>query len=291
MHRHRPRSGPDRLVPFLVAAFLLLSAAGASAQDLKPADIIKRHLDAMGTAETRSAMKNHIATGISSFASKLPNKKTAGKVVIASQDRDLMVIASFASEEYPFEKIGYFNGSASLPHVTAGARSPLGAFIADHPTMLSSGLFGGSISVGWAFRDEAFKGRLSGGGTKKVDGRKAYVIDYFPPTNSSEYTIKLFFDAETFHHVRTEYKHQIAAKPADFGKESRQTWVNLTVTEKFADHKPVDGMTLPHTYKISYLTDSNNGLYEYDWGFTITNYYFNKTLKPDFFTFDTDPGK
>ena len=46
-------------------------------------------------------------------------------------------------------------------------------------------------------------------------------------------------------------------------------------------------MTLPHSSKISYMTDSNSGLYEYDWAFTINNYYFNRKLKPEFFTFDT----
>jgi hypothetical protein len=287
MAKHRSRLKPTFAAVFSILLAVFLAGANVHSQELKAADVIKRHLDAIGTAETRAAMKNYFAVGTSSFASKMPDKKTAGKVLIVSQDRNLFVLASFASQEYPYEKIGYFNESASLPFVTAGTRSPLGAFIADHPAMLSNGLLAGSVSAGWGFLDEArMKGRVAAGGTKKVDGRKAYIIDYFPPTNSSEFSIKLYFDAETFHHLRTEYRHQIAAKPAKFGSASEQDWVKLSVTEKFSDHKPVEGMTLPHSYRISYQTDSNNGVYEYDWGFAINNYYFNQKLEPDFFTFE-----
>ena len=286
------RSGYRSTARAVLAICLSVSAVGVPGQDLKAADIIKKHLEAIGPAQTRSGFRNRFVVGKSAFASKLPDRKTAGKALIVSQGADLMFAASFLSQEYPFEKIGYFNDRPSLPFVTAGARSPLGAFIADHETMLSHGLFTGSISSSWPFHENAKpRGRVDTSGTKKVNGRKAYVIDYYPTSaGSAEYTIKLFFDAETFHHLRTEYRHVIAPQQDPFGTLGRQTGVRISLTEDFSEFKLTGGLTLPHFYRISYVTDSNSGVYEYEWGITVTDYFFNQNLEPGFFTFETKPG-
>jgi hypothetical protein len=284
----RPTAAFAALVVALAAA-----AVPAKAQSLKAPEIIKRHLDSIGPAQLRASLKNHLVVGRSSFGSKFPERKTTGKALIVSQGTDLMFTTSFMSQEYPYEKIGYFNEKISLPFVTAGARSPLGAFIADHETMMSNGLFTGVISTAWPFAEgRKLKGRMEAGGIKKIDGRRAYVIDYFPSSAaSSEYTIKLYFDAETFQHIRTEYRHVIAPQQDPFGVLGRQTGVKLGVTENFSDFKAVDGLTFPHAYKINYITDSNSGTYEYEWGVTITDYYFNQKLEPTFFSFDSQTAE
>src|SRR5262245_13354978 len=128
------------LLVVLITTGAVLSAIG---QDLSADDIIAKHLDSIGTKAKRDEIKNRIALGTSSFESKLPPKKTVGKALIASDATDLYFLASLASKEYPFEKIGYFNTKISLPFVVAGARSPLGAFLADHEKILSDGLFAG----------------------------------------------------------------------------------------------------------------------------------------------------
>jgi hypothetical protein len=226
--------------------------------------------------------------GASEFESKLPAKKTGGKAVIVSQSDNLMFLASFLSEEYPFEKIGYFSEKISLPWVTAGRRSPLGAFIADHEKILSSGLFTGSISSRWPALDpENKKGKFQGRGTKKYNGRKVYVLDYFPKGGgSSDFTIQAFFDVETFRHVRTEYRHVTNPNPDSFGTLGRQAGTKIVLTEDFGDYKTVDGITLPYSYKLNYLTDSNAGVVEFIWGVKIGQYNLNQKLAPEFFTFD-----
>lgn len=272
-----------------IVSVMVILSAGLIGQDkkLSAEEIIQKHLASVGTAERRDEVKNHFAVGTSAFASKFPAKQTAGKALIVSQGGDLLFLASFASQEYPFEKIGFFRKDISLPHVTAGTRSPLGAFLADHPTMLRHGIFGGSLSRSWPFYSgNKLEGRIESSGTKKIDGKKVYGVDYFPSTNSSEFSVKLYFDAETFGHVRSEYRHVIAPQQDPFGTLGRQTGLKQTVIETFSDFKTVEGMTLPHTYKISYLTDSNSGVYEYDWGINISTFYFNQKLEPDFFTFE-----
>jgi hypothetical protein len=113
-----------------------------------------------------------------------------------------------------------------------------------------------------------------------------YVLDFFPVGSSSEFTVKLFFDAENFQHVRTEYRRTISPKEQTIGILGEQTGVKIELTEFFGDFKATEGLMLPHSYKLKYLTDSNSGIYEYNWGVTINQYFFNQKLEPNFFTFD-----
>lgn len=257
-------------------------------QEMNAEKLVEQHLNSIGTKEKRDAIKNRMAVGTSLFESKLPTKQAAGKAVVASDRSNLMFITSFNSQEYPFEKIGLFNKDISLPFVTAGARSPLGAFLADHERVLSEGLFVGTVSHGWRLLSaENLRGRLKYEGTKKIGDRKAYVLEYFPKsTGSSEFSVRLYFDGETFRHIRSEYKDQINPKQDTFGTLGRQGGVTIRLTENFDDFRTVDGITLPYSYAANYLTDSNNGLFEYNWSIKIQQYLLNQNLAPDFFTFE-----
>lgn len=131
------------------------------------------------------------------------------------------------------------------------------------------------------------KEKFNSAGMKKIDGRKTYVLNYYLNGNSNEFTINLFFDAQTFQHVRTEYRHVIAGKTAVFGASNEyRSGLEISMTEVFGDFKNESGLTLPHSYKINYLTSSNTGTYEYNWGVTISQYLFNQKLAPNFFSFD-----
>lgn len=273
---------------FAVAVLCVVSTFTVKAQELKVEDIISKHLDSIGAKEKREEVKNLMALGTSEFESKLPSRKTAGKAAIVSDADNLLFIVSLASKEYPFEKIGFFADKISLPFVTAGTRSPLGAYINDHSRILSEGLFTGSISSKWSLLNPQLKkGKLKSAGMKKIDGRKTYVLDYYLTGNSNEFTVRLFFDAETFQHLRTEYRHVIAPKQVIFGlSNEHRTGTEIAMTEQFGDFKDENGLSLPHTYKIKYMTASNSGTYEYNWSVTISQYLFNQKLIPNFFSFE-----
>lgn len=270
-------------------SFLLIFAGVISlqAQELKAEEVIAKHLESIGTKEKRAEVKNQLAGGISQFESKMPSKKTGGKVVIVSDSGNLFLVSSFNSQEYPFEKIGYFKEKVALPFVTAGTRSPLGAFLIDHNKLLSEGLLGGSVSSRWALLNSQRKGRFTSAGTKKIDGRKAYALNYSAENiGSFDFTVKMFFDAENFQHLRSEYRRTVAPREEVFGRLGTQTGVKIALIENFGDYKVVNGLTLPHSYKISYMTESNSGTYEYEWNFAFTQYIFNQNLAADFFKFD-----
>ena len=286
MKREFTKISQCMIVVFAIMAFGVMTSFG---QDLKTDEIIAKHLESIGTKEKLAGIKNRLVMGASSFESKLPSKKTGGKALIVSEGTNLYFIASFASKEYPFEKIGYFNDKMSLPFVTSGARSPLGAFIADHEKVLSDGVMTGSMSNTWILINwQKDKATIRSGGTKKIDGRKAYVLDYFPKGGGSgEFTIKMFFDAENFRHIRSEYRHEISPKQDTFGQLGRQGGLKMRLTENFADFKDADGLMLPHSYTLNYQTDSNSGTFEYIWGVAVTQYMFNRKLEDNFFTFET----
>ena len=270
----------------LSIVFLFTSAV--SGQKMSADELIAKHRDSIGTKERRDAIKERMAVGLSEFESKFPSKKTNGKGLVASRGKDYMFLVSLNSQEYPFEKIGFFSNRVTLPWVRPGARSPLGAFIADHEKMLSSGVFTGSIAASWALLDPDLNGaKTKLAGKKKFDGREAYGLEYWPKgMDSSEFTIKMYFDTETFQHIRTEYKHVINPSQDTFGQLGRQAGVRQSLTESFGDFKTVDGLTLPYSYNAHYTTESNSGTFEFFWKLMLQQHILNPNLDVNFFTFD-----
>jgi len=278
------------MIKSIPALLLILAAAAAAyADSLKPEEIIAKHLESIGTKDKRQSLTTLMALGYSEFESRTPVVKGGGKAVVVSDAGNLFFIISLNSREYPFDKIGYFDGKPNLPFVTAGSRSLLGAFISEHVNILSDGLYGGAISLRWPFLAiEKNKPKLGGGGTKKVNDRKAYMIDYSPAGGGSkDFTIKVYFDAETFRHIRTEYRYEVTPTDATFGAQNRRASAVVTLTEDFSDFKTVDGLTLPHYQRLDLVTNGNSGTHQNIWGVKVAEFRLNQKLEPGFFTFDT----
>lgn len=268
----------------MMVAYIAVSAAG---QDLKPEEVVARHLDSLGKKEARETLKTLMAVGQSEFESRVPAIKGGGRAVVVSDPSNLFFVLSLNSKEYPFEKIGFFNGKQSLPFVTPGGRSLLGTFIAEHEKVLSGGLFNGSMSLNWALLHvEKMKPIMKSGGTKNIDGRRVHVINYFTSGGSSEFTIKLYFDGETFHHVRSEYRREIRAKTPVFGVANQISNSTLELTEYFADFRVVENVTLPFSYRVEFSSNSGSSTYQSSWGIKVEQYVLNQKLTADFFTFD-----
>lgn len=279
-----------RKLHLIALCIVILSTASLPtiAQNLKPEEIVAKHLDAIGKKGDRDALKSIMALGASEFESSVPVVKGGGKAVVVSDPTDLFFIISLNSREYPFEKIGYFVNKPSLPFTTAGSRSLLGSFLSDHQQVLSEGLFSGAMSMRWPLWDlEKRKPKLSGGGTKKVNDKKAYVIDYNPSGGGSpEFTMKLYFDAETFNHIRTEYRYEVQPTDASFGQQNRRASAVVILTEDFSNFKAVEGITLPHYCRVELSNNGTTGMYKNVWGVKVAEYRLNQPLAPDFFTFD-----
>jgi len=278
----------SKFTPYLLFTCLLLASGFtiARAQKLSAEEIVAKHLDSIGPKEKRDAVKNRFVPAALTFERKLPEIKGGGKAVIVSDNNNLLFLAKLNSKEYPHEKIGLFSGKIALPWVTAGTRSPLGAYIADHPKILEDGILMGTISSMWGLQSP--KGKLQTAGKKKSDDREMYVLEYYPKNVGTEFTVKLYFDTQTFQHVRTEYRHSISQQNQAFKTMGTRGGAFYVVNEYFSDYKDEGGLTLPHTYKINYVSNTDAGTAEYTWTVSIGEYHFNQNLAPDFFTFDAD---
>ncbi len=267
---------------------VLVLCCSASSQNLKADEIVAKHLDAIGKREKRDEIKTLMARGASEYESRIPVIKGGGKAVVVSDPDNLFFVISLNSKEYPFEKIGFFNGQPSLPFINAGNRSLLGTFVAEHEKMLSEGLFGGAMSLRWSLLNlDKKRPKIKTAGSKKVEGRKAYVLEYSPSSGgSSEFSIRLYFDAESFNHIRSEYRREVTRGQGTFGQANQQANAVLLLVEDFSDFRNIDGLTLPHAYKVDFLSNSNTSSNQYIWGIKVSDYYFNQKLAPDFFTFN-----
>ncbi|PYS88651.1 MAG: hypothetical protein DMF62_09160 [Acidobacteria bacterium] len=261
----------------------------SNAQELKAEEIVAKHLASIGKADVRALVSNRVVTGLSQFTSKLPETKGGGKAVIVSDKENLYFMISLNSKEYPNDKVGFFKDKVSLPFVTAGARSPLGAFIADHKKLLDNGLFLGSMTERWVLLNpHYYGGKIKNAGSKEINGRKAYCIQFFPSDGgSTEFFIRLYFDAETFYHLRTEYHHVISPRQDTFGVLGRQAGTILDLVEYYGDFQTVEGLTLPYSYQVDFKTASTSGTFEYSWGVKVAGYYYNQKLAPDFYSFES----
>jgi hypothetical protein len=275
-----------------IGAFLiLLLAAGVVLSDnLEPAEIISRHLNSIAAAERRQALKTLFAVGVSEFESKNPSAKGGGKAIVVSDPENLYFLMSLNSREYPFEKIGMFGDKISLPFVTPARRSVLGSFLADNSRILTESLFSGSMSLRWINHIAgSTEVKMKAAKTKKINGRDTYPIDvFFTGANAGNSRVRLYFDSETFRHVRSEYHREVDIGSITFRQQNQLQNAAVDLVEEYSDFRTGDGFTLPYVYKATLTSNSATQNYESSWTIRVSQYYYNQKLAPDFFTFETN---
>lgn len=269
-------------------AVMFVSAAPALADDPTAEQIIARHLASIAPEQKRNELKTLLIGGASVFESRNPDLKGLGKAIVVSDPGDLYFLMSLNSHDYPYEKIGAFGTKVSLPFTMAGnQRSLLGAFLHEHNKVLTSDLFCGSMSLRWitslgTTKDIVFKTS----GKKRLDGRDVYVVDAaIRGYGSDDFAVKLYFDAEKYYHVRTEYKREVSAGNVVMGQQNNQESSRLSLTEEFGDFREDIGYTLPHAYKVTFVGNTLTTVTS--WSIKVTTFNPNQQLAPNFFTFDS----
>jgi len=275
----------------LLAIALALPVFGvpskSSAQKLKPEDIVARHLESIGSAQERAAVKTRIIAGTSQVVfHTTPVGQAVGRAVLASEDIRSLLGMSFPSAVYPREELG-FNGSTFMAaYILPGSRSALGSFLMTHSLIFKQGLMGGTLSSAWPLLDLTKRNaELEYSGEKKVGNQMLHELKYVP-RGGSDLQIKLYFDPDTFKHVRTEYERTIAGAMGDrsyvtpgTGRETR-----FKMVEEFSDFKKESELNLPHTYKINLITDTDAGTLLTDWTIKLTQFTFNEKIDPKSFS-------
>lgn len=283
----------NRSMVYRTAAMILLlvsclSSARAQAQKLKADEIIARHLEAMGGTETLQSVSSRISRGTAMVTFREPGTgQLGGNVVLASEGpKHMMAMAFNNATNYPHERIAFDGKDVSGGYVHPGSRSSLGDFLLTNQSILKQGIFGGELSQSWLLLNPNRKVKIETGGMKKIGDRQAYVLKCYP--SGSDLKISMYFDAETFHHVRTEYERSVIAQMGFTPETSaNQSETRYKLVEEFSDFKKEGGLTLPHAYRINLeITTGRAGAVKAQWDLSLSEFKFNQHLEPG--SFDVD---
>ena len=285
--------------PTFILFALVLLAVGlcvvpATSQKLNPADVVAKHAASIGPAEVRARAKGTRIKGTVELIVKAGGAGTsAGNVVMASHGSQSMLNMSFDSGE-PSTSFRFDGSKTTVTQFRPGRHTPLEHFFAENEEIVGEGLVGGVLSESWPLLNLQEKNpKLEYSGTKKIDNRQVHAIKY-RPRKGSELNITLFFDAETFQHVRTEYEKTVYStaqqRIASGGggglpaaTEARSAPQRLKVYEAFSDFKMEGGLNLPHVYKFELSVQSDRRPLLINWTFNLTEFTFNSPIDPSEF--------
>jgi len=270
----------------LLTLVLVLSTI-LNAQRISAEEIVQKHLDSIATKEIRAKNKNVSLVGsVQLTVGPSVHYSSTGRSVFASEGQKILFAMTFPLQSYPLEKIVWDGKNSTVGFPTQGQRSALGEFLATNDGLFREGLLGGVLGKDWALLDlDGRKGRLTSSGTKKIDGKEAYVCSY-EAKKGLGLTIRLYFDKETFRHVRTEYFRTIAAPMGPTPEaSSRQTESIENLTEDFFDFKAENGLVLPRGYRVTLLLQAAK-TNEYRYDISFTDIYYNQDLDPSTFSKD-----
>ena len=246
---------------------------------LTPDEVITSHLESIGTAEARSAFKSLVAQGTVEVTIRIGGGgKGKGGAVMASQG-PMSLMGFIFGQDASNEKIAFNGQKLTLGELRPGLRTPFEDFVQKNDVLVRDGLLGGTLSTAWPFlAANGRKGKVRSLGTKSIKDRKAYVLGY-EPSKGSNLDIRLYFDAETFQHVRTDYQQEfVAPTVTNPDKAARQKGTRFKLTEEFSDFRPEGSVVLPHTYKVQFTIETENHPLLQDWVATLSQFVLNKTL-------------
>ncbi|HKQ99569.1 MAG TPA: hypothetical protein VJT09_02785 [Pyrinomonadaceae bacterium] len=275
------------------AALTTSSAAPTPADKMKPEELIAKHLAAIGPADALAAAKSRVVVGDVKVQSKSSAVREIAGVAQLASDGDKVVLAMvFNSSGYSYEKAAYDNDKMTVALMeSTGKRTALGDFLMSQEAVFKQGLIGGVLSSAWPLLNISAKNpKLSYAGTKKIDGRELHELKYRPNKGGGDTQISLFFDAQTFQHVRSEYQYTVSARMGARPQSSvgvatdtgSQTLNRYKLIEEFSDFKAEGQLILPHTYKIRLSIDAlTSQLFE--WTMNFSKFSFNEPIEASAF--------
>jgi hypothetical protein len=283
-----------RLAKIVFLALILTFAADTYAQKMSAEEVIAKHLDSIGAKESRANIKNQLVVGNVQINQKGSANVIYGKALILSAGDKNMWAMNLTSNDYPQDRFGFDGRAVRVGFARPGAYSDIGRFIRSYEEIVKEGLLGGTLSSSWALLDtNPRNAKVSYEGTKKVNGKETVVLS-FSPKGGSDLTIKMFFDRQTFQHVRTEYNRLISARGGgsiDTSASAGESRYRLI--EEFSNYQKAGDLTLPTSYKLFYsfyngdpIQARANPNRELELKFELNSFTFNEPLEQN--AFDTD---
>ena len=228
----------------------------------------------------------------------------AGTALWVSQGRKIRSSIRFGHVHYSEELLIYDGETLDVAYIAPGIRSQLGQSLWAHfQDLLPEGLYGGVLSTDWALLGVAERSpKLKYKGLKKFEDKKMHQLEY-KPRKGVDYRIALYFDPETYHHVVSSYRITLpsgrirpindlgrgsgATAPRSSGDGLREDFPEsrdrIAVMERFGDFKEVDGLNLPHTYRVTVNFDQFRGSFVGHWEMKFDRITHDREIDPKVF--------
>lgn len=274
-----------RWIVFSTILGLFLCGRIVLCQKPDPDQIRKNHIASLGLGADRKLPSSLLAVGlVSSRTVSQRNLSADGRAVFASTATENFMGFALNAVDYGGERFVHDGKKTFVGFAQNGVRSVLGNFVESNDWILKESLFAGVISRSWALANG--KGKLSGGGSKKLNGVEFFSFDY-SPTKRSDVAVEMFFDKVTSSLRRIEYKRTSSAGIGARPEQSSQFYeARHKVIEEFSDYQSVHGATLPHTYTIRY-TVSGSSTTDIEWTVKISKYTLDPKLDTKTFVIDS----
>lgn len=270
-----------------IAIIMFCTTSYAQEKKLTVDELIAHHLDSIGSAQARSQPKNRVVSGTVRLVSRVGTAGNIdGKVAMASSGTKLRYSLTFPSATYPGEQFGYDGSKVLTGHLPSGQRSPLSLFLEQQSVMLKDGLLGGTLSTAWALlRIDQLKPKLDYRGLKKIDGRELHVVGYRAQKGTADLVITMFFEPETFRHVRTLYDFKVPARIGVGPNESAKYQEDYyQIIEDFDDFRAIDALMVPRKYRVQLNLQTSRGSNVFDWNIAIEQVLHNQALDEQVFS-------
>jgi hypothetical protein len=232
------------------------------ASDLTPEVIVAKHLDALGSAQTRQGAKSRVIQGGATYRVIVGGSGAIdGKYVFASEGPRSNFLLKINASSYHGEQFIYDGNKTSIAATWSDkSRSEFGDFVLAQDIFLKDNLLGGVWSTGWPLLDvEGRRPKLHSLGMKTIDGKELLGLHY-QPRKSTDLDIVMYFDPQTYRHVMTVYSVE-PPRSIEGGElaQAQHQQKRYRVEERFSEFQTVDGLTLPTHYDLRFTLEAESG--------------------------------
>jgi hypothetical protein len=254
-------------------------------EKLTAQEVLTGHLASIGTPEAIAKIKSRAMAGNGRLTPLRGffGKTLTGPVQFASVDDKLLFVMMLNSNEYPYEKFAYNGKDITVGKMPSGDRTPLGEFLKSASNIIKQGIFGGTLSARWDLLNfDPKNAKLEYAGLENSNNRKLHKVKY-SSSKTGMLKVNLYFEADTFRHVLSEYQYRLSPAITSNSLESSQLKEKrYTLVEQFSDFVQVEGVTLPQSYVLN-LTNEEDSVTALEWAVKFSQFYFKETLSPDLF--------
>ena len=299
----------------LLPVFLCLLLSVAKPEDLLAEDknlsaeeVVANHLQSIGKPEVLKNVRARAFRGSASFEfiQGMSGSSSNGVVIYASDATRTAINLKYNDLNYPGEHFAFNGQDVSVAYISPGQRSPLADFVFRYSALMKEGFLSGVWSLSWPLLD--VKGKKPDLKYKviKDDGRKLHEIEYRPKKNLGDLTVKMYFDFETFRHVRTSYRVRVRndnSTRTEAGERRKGAGISrydndptseiyddvpdsiYLLIEKFDDFRDHDGLMLPTLCSYEYSVEGQGNSIVAHWSMKADGpFAHNSKIPENFFT-------